>query len=231
MKNVKRLDFLVENVSSEVWEYVNTDAKHPHFLFETKGFTTNLYELVPFEDLSIDFRHSLVKDERRGSVVLSPNRADHDRETNTAALNKLLTAVTATKFQWLTLFASYLERNHKTDQEKRVYDKLLVIFNHDRDKNIIEDSNLSNHALMWSQQAPENPLLLMPPGNQSAEKLITRFAEELLADKILLMDGDTSGANSYQYEGLLINPPPCTYNERYSRYLKNEMFLSRMREV
>ena len=159
-----------------------------------------------------------------GFIIISPCRgyADFDIDVEDKDARQQLNTINSkrirdmiiqiiidTEYSYMPVYGEFIE-NIGTDNEKKVYEKSLIIFNHDKDGNEFNLYQLFELGVNLSKQF-----------NQDYTK---QYWNNLPKNTMKYKDETHCNANS-SFTDCYVNPAPQNFSERYSRYMNQEIFI------
>lgn len=191
-----------------------------------------------------------------GFIIISPCRgyADFDIDVEDKDARQQLNTINSkrirdmiiqiiidTEYSYMPVYGEFIE-NIGTDNEKKVYEKSLIIFNHDKDGNEFNLYQLFELGVNLSKQFNQDSFLFIKPGespkyydkdgklefecdnNVTFNDYTKQYWNNLHKNTMKYKDETHCNANS-SFTDCYINPTPQNFSERYSRYMNQEIFI------
>lgn len=203
------------------------------------GIKSNGHKPMMVEHITID--RIMNKHGKNGFVIVSANRSDRQEDENLRNTQSLIADIKASGFSYLPTYGGYRGSDGVEDD----YEPSFIVFNYDENGRPQDFNVLRKFAIdicgKYQQDSvlikdPENPPIYVDNKgekvnstesdayweNDPAKEYFTSMKpKDGTTDRRFTMD--INFEESAKRNGVLLNPPPCTLNERMRR--KNEIFL------
>lgn len=236
----------------EIINLMNRMGDYPNnFLSEMDLSTTNNAKMVCINESNA--KNLLDKHTKDGYVIVSPCRGfdefgiDSDdknakqllTQANKPRIRDIVNRLKQSGFSYTPVFGGFIE-NKGDDNEEIVYEKSFMIYPYDRSGKLHDFNELKDFALNLARIYNQDDILVVEPnGTPTYVKqdgsvhfevgnnvIFNDFAQEYFTDLHKNTQGKKANKPTrFTYTEAYINPRPCSYGERYTRWRLGEKFL------
>lgn len=225
-----------------------------NFLAEFRPHTTNNAKKISINELNA--KSLLDKHGKYGFIVISPcrgyadfniNPEDKNAKEQLAAINNqrikdIISIIKRSGYSYTPVYGGFIE-NKGTDNEQNVYERSFVIYNHDKQGNVLNMEDLYNFGIELSKKYNQDSFLIKSPdekpkyitkdgtidmefdGKTSFNDLSQEYFTDLHKNTHKYGDITDKTPTRFSYVEAYINPAPMGLSEAHSRHSSGEVFL------
>ncbi|MCF0125681.1 MAG: hypothetical protein HUJ68_08005, partial [Clostridia bacterium] len=199
---------------------------------------SNNYPLMPLNESSLNRIN--MKHMKDGFVIISSKRPEQEPDEAVKKFKELIDFVKKTEFSYMPVYGGYHDKNEPEAIEE--YEPAIAVFNHYKNGEIGNFSELKEFAIDMCGIFDQESVLVVSPnskpvyidregtviGKQVSDN--TSFNDYTKEFFTALKKHPKSKRFSYDmtFEGLYINPSPCTLNEKMRRKMNGEIVFETM---